>query len=482
MRVFLISIVSILLSFSVFSAEKNLRAYLDTKQFYAPGIGNYVEFHLQFVGYSVQYRPLDNGLIGDIGVKLEITQYGKTVQSSAYRLETPFMKDSIVEDFYDLKRIALTPGEYEYTLELFDVNSEADPLSVTQSIVVDDFSNALSISDIEVAEFASKGDESSPFYKSGYNLIPRLSTFYPQELNTLPVYFEIYNSTDLEDQVFGIKQTVTNADTGNEVEELTVFSKHDAGDVVPFLRKIDLTNVGTGKYILEYTIINRNMIELSKQSYEFERSNDLQQNYSTTNIILDPQFQSSITNDSIGFYLESLIPISKANGVRNIIAISKSKNEEEARRYIQMFWNMTAPDNPYEGWLKYKAQVQLVEREFANNFQEGFETDRGRVYLQYGSPNNIIVQNQKNPVEYPYEIWQYDKIGRFSNKQFIFYNPDLTNNAFRLLHSNMVGEINNPAWPRDLNRRASGIGTTDDPNSQTYDHWGGNADDMMKQF
>jgi GWxTD domain-containing protein len=79
---------------------------------------------------------------------------------------------------------------------------------------------------------------------------------------------------------------------------------------------------------------------------------------------------------------------------------------------------VTAPKNAYEAWLKYKGQVQLVQRLYSNNFQDGFETDRGRVYLQFGSPSSLIVR-ETSASEYPYEIWQYDKIGIYSKKHIL---------------------------------------------------------------
>ncbi len=464
-----------------FGQERKLKAYLDSKQFYAPGVGNYVEFHLQFAGTSLNYLGLDDGLIGEVAVMMEIRDKDSIVASDAYRLTSPFMRDSIVEDFYDVKRFKLDPGTYNFNILLQDMNSDADPIKANQRIYVEEMGDAISISDIEVAEVAYVGDPNSSFYKSGYDIIPRLSTFYPEQLNTIPVYLEIYNSTMLEDSVFGLKQRVIDAQTGAEIEELTVFSRHYASEVVPILRSVPIEKVRTGKYILSYTLINKNMTELSTQSYEFERSNDEPMAFFTNEIVLDPSFQASITDDSVGYYLESLIPISKAEDVRTIIDILKEKNENKARKFLQVFWTHTAPYDPYEGWIKYKQQVQLVEKIYSNNFQEGFETDRGRVYLQYGSPTNIITK-EVSSTEYPYEIWQYNKIGRFSNKRFIFYNPDLVNNTFQLLHSDMVGELKNSAWPRELSKRGATNGTIDDPNSNVMDHWGGNSDDYYRQY
>lgn len=481
MRIILLFILSFLFQITGIAQKNELRAYLDSKQFYAPGIGNYIEFHLQFVGHSINYLPENGGLKGELAVQMSITDANGVVASDAYRLATPFMKDSIVEDFYDVKRFPLKPGDYTFSIELSDLNSKKDPLKASQTIIIEELGDALSISDIEVAEYAAKGNENSVFYKSGFEIIPRLSTFYPKQLSSIPVYFEVYNAHLLEDNVFGIKQTVIDANTNKEVESLTLFTKHDAAEVVPVLRQIDISEVTTGKYLLNFTFLNKNMKELSTQSYEFERSNDIEINISSNDVILDPAFQASISADSVGYYLESLIPISGPNEVKNIFRIAKAKNEENARKYIQLYWAKSSPENPYEGWIKYKSQVQLVERLYGNNFQEGFETDRGRVYLQYGSPS-FITSKEYTSLEYPYEIWQYNKIGVFSNKRFVFYNPDLTNKAYRLLHSDMVGELKNPSWPYQLNRRSTPNGNVDNPNENVQYGVGRNSFDDYRQY
>lgn len=479
MRILLIF--ALCLSTPLFAQKKSLRVYLDNKQFYAPGVGNYVEFHLQFVGHTLNYIGLDNGLIGEVAVQMEIQKFGETVSSDAYRLSSPFMTDSIVEDFYDVRRFQLDAGDYTFAIQLQDMNSSEKPLYFTHNFTIENMSDGTSISDIEVAEIATIGNPESNFYKSGYDIIPRLSTYYPEQLNTIPVYFEIYNSTSLQDTVFGIRQEVINAETGKSIENLTEFSRHTTAEVVPVLKSVKIDEVITGKYILKYTIINRNMIDLAFQTYEFERTKDPEIDYFSNDIVLDPDFQLSITDDSVGYYLESLIPISRPNEVKNIITVAKQKDAELARKHIQLFWTKTAADNPYEGWIKYKQQVQLVEKLYSNNFQEGFETDRGRVYLQYGAPSQIIIK-ENSPTEYPYEIWSFNKIGKFSNKRFVFYNPDLVNNTYRLLHSDMVGELKNPAWPRELAKRSTTNGNPDDPNQNVMDHWGGNSDDYFRQY
>lgn len=482
MRTFLLNVILIVgVGFTLNAQNRDLKAYLDSKQFFAPDFGNYIEFHLQFVGTSINYIGQDNGLVGELAIFIDISKNNTPVFSDAYRLSTPFMKDSIVEDFYDVRRIALDPGNYQLYLKIQDINSKNKPLTASTSFMIEEMGDAISISDIEVAEIIRRGAPESDFFKSGYEIVPRLSTFYPEELNTLPVYFEVYNSPLTGDSVFGVKQTIINLETGKELEDLTVYSQHQAGPVVPILRSVPIDKITSGKYRLSFTFISRSMTELAVQSYDFERSYEPEVDFSTADIVLDPAFQESIPEDSLGFYLTSLIPISNTRDVRKIIELSKSKNGEDARKFIQLYWIYTSPDKPYEGWIKYKRQVLYVEKLYRTNFQNGFETDRGRVYLQYGAPSDAVVR-ENSPNEYPYEMWIYNKIGNFSNRRFIFYNPDLVNNTYRLLHSDMLGELKNNAWPRELVKRSTTYGDVDNPNREVEEHFGGNSNSIYRQY
>jgi GWxTD domain-containing protein len=460
--------------------SRKLRAYLDSKQFYAPGEGNYLEIYFQFVGTSIEYKGESGGLIGEVAVNLGFYEKDSLILSDAYRLTSPFMKDSIVEDFYDLRRFALNPGNYSLKLELSDMISSNAPVKATIPIVIEEYNESISISDIEIAEIAYKAQGESIFNKSGITIIPRLSTYYPEELHNIPLYFELYNTDLLEDSVCAIKQRLIN-EQGMELSDYTSYTRHSTGKVLPIFKKVDISKLPTGKYTLSYTLLSRSLIELASQDYEFERSNEIEDYFNTETIVLDPRFQQSITDDSITYYLESLIPISGPAEVKNILATIKTKDLEKQRKHIQAFWLATSPAQPYDGWIKYKLQVQLVERLYSNNFQEGFETDRGRVYLQYGAPTTITAK-ENSPTEYPYEIWQYNKIKNFSNKRFVFYNPNLVNNTYLLLHSDMIGELKNQGWPQALSKRNTTNGNVDDPNMFNQEHYGGTSNDLFRQY
>ena len=467
-------------SFS-FSQGSKLKTYIDTKQFYAPGIGNYLEVYMQFVSYSVLYKNEGNGLRSKVLISVEIADTTQTVFSDRYVLESPEAIDSIQDDFYEVLRIQLNPGKYTMKLNLLDVNKEGSEISGNLPITIEDFSKNTKISDIIVAEFAYPSDEQTNFDKSGYHIIPMLSSFYATDSKNLPIYLELYGTEGIMDSTFLLSYRMINTKDATEMQGFSKRFSYKKGPVIPVFESINIEDLSTGNYQLEVRVSRLSNEILAVQTYDFERSNENNSMFTMENLQLDPAFQASIPTDSVLYFLESLIPISKPAEIKNIIETLKSKNVENARKHLQGYWVITSPTNSYESWLRYKAQVVFVQDIYGNNFQEGFETDRGRVYLKYGAPNQVNAR-ESSPSEYPYEIWTYNKIGIYSNKRFIFYNPDLVNNAYRLLHSDMLGELKNPAWPQILAKRNTYNGNVDDPNQNNVNHWGGESNDLFRQY
>ena len=136
MRPFFISILFVFLSVSslTYGQSKKLRAYLDTKQFFDPSIGNYLEIQLQFVGYSVNYISLNDGIQATVAVRIQLISSQKDTLNDIYLLNSPFFKDSLIDDFYDIRRLKVKPGKYELSLEIQDVNKMANLIKAKHTI------------------------------------------------------------------------------------------------------------------------------------------------------------------------------------------------------------------------------------------------------------------------------------------------------------------------------------------------------------
>jgi GWxTD domain-containing protein len=460
------------------TAQNKIKAYLDTKQFYAPEIGPYLEIYIEFAGYTAQFVPCEGGTKATVIVDCAIADAaGNIVFKDFYALDSPISTDSTQNNFLEILRAPLPKGTYTLSIHLEDANREKSKISGTIPFEVTDARDQLRFSAIELVDLAFKSEEQSRFTKSNYYIIPLLKNYFNKDMNNLPYYTEIYGATG----PIVLERKVINAQNGQAYPALSAIDTLQPEAVLALLQQLDLTDLLTGTYQLQLSAQNLQTGQQANQVFDFERFNDSDIAFDLNSMLLDPAFQASIHPDSVAYYLESLIPIAKQGEIRTLIELLKTKDSANMRQQIQAFWYQTSGANAYEQWIQYQSQVRSVEKFYANNYMEGFETDRGRVYLKYGQPNSVVVK-ESSPSEYPYEIWTYDKIGIYSNRRFVFYNPDLVSNNHRLLHSDMVGELRNPAWQQILVRRNTVNGSVDDPNMMNVKHFGGNSSDFFRQY
>ena len=114
----------LLFTCSLTAQNKTLKAYLDLKEFYHPTVGSYIEIQLQFSGISTHLKNIgDSALQSTLVIYMDIFDTDSLVASDSYILNSPqfLLRDSIVEDFYEIKRFALNEGTYTLKLELQDL-------------------------------------------------------------------------------------------------------------------------------------------------------------------------------------------------------------------------------------------------------------------------------------------------------------------------------------------------------------------------
>lgn len=470
----------------VMGKDKDLKVFFSDKQFYSEEAGYYVEIQLQFIGHTLNYDESDSVRTSRLKIIQSFSQYDEVKAFDNLELKSPPMIDGVAENFHTIQRFALAPGEYEYELEVEEINANHAPLIINRKIVIQTHRNEPFFSEITLAQdiYPTLPDSQTIFSKSGYDIIPMPTNYYPSQMNTLPYYVEMYQlEENYSDSIFVIKQDLINTETNQVVDDFTSYFRYKTVDFKAIAKAIDITSLPRGKYELKVAVINREKDIIFDQSISFERfkREDLELwNFEAES--LSSAFDETIPGDSAHYFVSSLIPIAKPSEAKNIIAILKEKNESKNKLYLQAFWKKMNPENPIETWLAYKEQVVAVQKLYGTSFQMGHETDRGRVYLQYGQPNQIS-EVPISPSEYPYEIWQYDKIGNFSNRRFVFYSRTNLTNDYRLLHSDMLGELQNARWRYALNKRDTHDKNLDDPYGSGYkEHWGGNSTQYYNSY
>jgi GWxTD domain-containing protein len=478
MRTLFISISLCILSFSAFA--KDISTFYNSKQFKLEGKGTLVENYLSIAPHSIVYKPNANQKPQG---RIEITQIYKQgnviVDFKKYILNSPEIgQDSIADDFVDQQRFVLTPGEYVFELELLDLNDDkATAFKYQEMVTIQDFSVGIQFSDAEFIESYVKTDQPSEFTKSGYDIVPFVMNHLPSEIVKLAYYTELYLGESSND-VHILTQFIEDFETSRQLTKYAKVSKTKNERIVPVLNVFNVQELPSGKYNLVMQLKNKDGVVVAEKKTFFTRENPT--NFDINNFLADNVTNTFVDNYSdadLKEYIKSLTPIASTLE-NNVIKRVDSLSFDMKKRFFYSFWKQRDEARPEDKWLTYNKEVEKVEKTYATKVKRGYETDRGRVYLQYGPPNSIMEKlNESN--SYPYEIWHYYRIDKYSNKKFIFYDPDLITNDFQLLHSDMYGERNNYRWQIDLRKRNTPFDSVDDtrPANETF---GSPQDDLFR--
>ncbi len=466
------------------SIDKQPRALFSIQRFYHPEEGAYIELYLSFDASSLMQVKIDDYYQSKMEVLYVIKKNDNIVKYDKFEVLGPKMAQAdLYQDFLDVQTFKLQPDQYVVEVSLRDVNSSTSPIKVTQNLTVDFNEKKMAVSDVMFEKSIEETFAQGPLVKNGLKMIPWLVSVLPAFMDQVYVYAEVYNS-DFELGLNGAyveKHTLKNIDVDSIFPAYSSIKRVECKEVNVILKPLDLTTLPKGSYVYSIDLYNRdnelvasNGIQFYRESLVPELKKDfLVQGFADFATIIN----SETSRDSIVDFFRCIRPLGDYAHQNFIDKNWESTESEILKSYIISFWTSYKPESPTNEWLKYRALVNVVNKEFGNSIQKGYDTDRGMTYLQYGPPDQIVVR-ENEPSSYPYIIWQYYTHPKQSNAMYVFYDPSLTYRNYVLLHSNVRGEKTNTRWRLILQSRNNPNADIDQ--EEGVQHWGGRADDYFE--
>lgn len=438
----------------------NLQAYLSYTTFYSPTEGPYIETYLTIDANSVVFAKNDSG---DFQSTIQVTlifRKGDVISDfKKIDLMSPVVKDTSSLDFSftDQQRFLLPEGNYVVEIQLMDKNiKDAKPYKTTESLTISFPNDKASVSGIEFVDSYKKTVGENVLSKNGYDLVPLSVNFFPQSDSTLTFYAEVYNSAKsfAEADKFMIRYYLEAYESAKVQDAFAKVRVEKAKPVIVILDEFNIAKLPSGNYDLVIEIRDKDNNIVSYNKAFFQRSNPvITYNLASMSAIEVPNsFMSAFANeDTLKDYIKSLYPISTEMEKGFASQHLKTANLETLQKFFYNFWLNRNSIDPAAAWNKYLLEVEKVNKAYGTGIRKGYETDRGRVYLEYGPPNQIT-QSAIEPQAYPYEIWHYYTLNTQKNRKFVFYCTNSASNDFTLLHSDAFGELNDPQWKIKLSR------------------------------
>jgi GWxTD domain-containing protein len=466
----------ILLVFPV-CLKAQVMAYFNKGIFNTPTNQPYIETYITFSSKSLYPKKINNNYQNSVTIEVKILKDSSLIKANKYNLIGPLFSDTLNSPaFIDNQRYSLPNGKYTLLININDKNTpHKKPTLIKDTFLINYNSSQIQSSVIQVLESYKKTTQPSLISKSGFDLIPYNVNYFPESINELSFYFEAYNTDTVlgKNKAFVYLYYLENSNSLIKLNNIGDFKKQISQKVNPLLAKLNISNLTSGNYNLVIELKDENNITHLQKKYFFQRLNKTLDaaklfEYNRKKTVND-YFGACNNTDTLKMFVECLWPIADGNDKERIINQAIKKDPTLMKNFVIDFWKRRAADtaNPLKMWAEYYKNVQEVMVLFKCGKQKGYYTERGRVYLQYGKPNQRSVQNTEVNT-FPYEIWQYyrltDNVNRqvFSNRKFVFVNKNIGDDCHVLVHSDMRGETHNERWRFEVTRRNNdGIGNPD---------------------
>jgi GWxTD domain-containing protein len=420
----------------------------------------YVEINLEVAAGSINFIHTDSTHLQAAVEVLVLLKNGENVVNyEKYVLKSPILE--LPHALLDVKRFAIPNGEYLLEITCQDLNdaSNSDHYSGKLTVAVGD---SIYLSEPQLLRGFRADDSESPFTKNGYYLEPLPFTFYDRYATRLAFYTEIYHSDkSLAGQENYTVRYLIEQEKGNGIKNMISVGTQRKRPAVmdAVLVQMDISKLESGNYLLTVEVRNAANELLQTRSLPFQRSNPFLQVAETelTEDVMSRQFVQNLQEPDLRFGLRAIGPLLANEESASLQNVLTSGDLKQMRYFLFRYFIRQDANNPESAYYKHMEIARAADAKFKSGFRFGFETDRGRTYMRFGRPDDLI-HVEDDPAAPPYEIWVYYNFPKTNqrNVKFLFYNPSLAGEDFILLHSNARGEINNSKWERVLYARNAG--------------------------
>lgn len=344
----------------------------------------------------------------------------------------------------------LPPGTYDFVLSAQASNGEQIGKGDFKRIKLKSFdSDSLRVSDIELAFNIFKSENTnSPFYKNSLEVIPNPTAIYGNTVSAVSIYLEIYNLVRNlrlnSDSLYSRTYLSRNDLVLEETERRKV--RRRTADAIVYVDKIPIDSLLSGKYEYHFELSDSSfkpIIRRSKSIFIYnpnikpemvvERNMDaLAMEFAGTSEELLNEMRQQIEYIITGDERESY---------------KRVKTVEEKRNFFERFWAVRGGTSARHAYMN---KIEEANRRFSQGSTPGYKTDKGRVFIKYGEPQNIERENAASNRK-PYEIWQYENLQAQGNVIFVFADR-MGFGRYELIHSTAIGEVFNQNWQQVVNQ------------------------------
>ncbi len=396
---------------------------VDRAAFRATADSSRVEFFYAIPYSSLEYAERDSAFVAEFSVRFELDG------PEGFREDATIFKQARVESFVEAQEaqrtfvdgfsLTLAPGDYRMKMTVGqpmpgaargDTTEFVETASLSDSFRLTPYADRPALSSLQLAAGVVVDTATGEL-----SVVPNPTRIYsPDGLDRVYFYVEGYNLS-AESDSYEIHASIV----GTEVPVETLVNappsvKETTGEAVGSVLGVSVAGLEPGEYLLDVALVERPSGAAAGRRARFAVGGDDESGGAT-------RFRLELTGLEEKYYREI-----EYIATPRELAYYQSLGDSSRDVYLAWFWNR-------HNLAEYARRMETAQR-YRTARTDGLRTDRGRVYVKYGEPDEIerlVLEVDRRPREY----WHYFGSGY----SFVFMDLRGDNN-YRLAWTNSPDE------------------------------------------
>ncbi len=441
----------ILLPVLLWGQIRYLPVYADYASFFSTDTTTYLEIDVSVYQGNLSYLPVKEGVgfEASFSHKITVSKNGEVIRTFQRKYHNTTQDTSVVaqyNQFVDIFKAELPYGDYAVRVETVDNHS-----SLRGEYVMDIKSirpqDKIFLSDIEFCSEIARDTTQNTFFKNNCKVIPNPRRTYDILHPLLYYYVELHNLPYNADLERGYKYSyfITNAN-GDTLKRRKPVLKKVINSNQAEIGGLNVMALPKGVYFFNIIVEDASSGDISttkRKFFVFKPTGKKKAEAIVSSELPDiDEVFSGMTKEELmeEFDMARYIATKTEEQV-----FDNLQNENAMRKYLTGFWRRRDKEKylPFgTSRSTYLRHAAYANEKYGYMGKKGWKTDRGRVLLIYGEPDEYErFPNTMNMV--PYVIWRYHSLEGGA----IFVFADLSGfGEYRLVHSTHRQEIQNPEW------------------------------------
>jgi len=414
----------------------------DYARFRSNATNGYLELYYSFYCGQITFHSEGTGLKGGVAIRTDLIEEGSGKSVINERVVLPVVMDDTSRAGWKTTPILrqaghLVPfGNYRLHVVAYDSANSARRDSLTMPVEIKAFP---AVSDLQLcASIQASTNTNHPYFKNAHEVTPHPSLVFGAYMPVVYAYTELYDVDT--SKVYALDYEIVGED-GAVAKKVSRQRRYRTANTIE-VGTLNAVALKSGKYTLRLSVQN-----LPQQQKEFYV-------YQPQAVSVEPAPAATALAVAIETLTEKEVEeeFQKAKYLADkteIYFFSQLKTAPAQKEFLKDFWSRQENGSGNEAPRPrgdYLRRVQLADDRYSQYTKKGWRTDRGRVFILYGKPDEVE-RHPSEGVTKPYEVWYFYQIE--NGVQFVFADRNGFGD-YELVHSTKRGELSDEDWQRYL--------------------------------